>query len=1115
MTQPLPWEKNTAAPVPPAPEPVPLDAYTAPAAPEPELVPLDIYDAPAPTPKPAKPLVDIDSLNPAQREAVLTTEGPLLVLAGAGSGKTRVLTFRIAHMLGDLGVKPWQILAITFTNKAAAEMRERLAALIPSGTRGMWVCTFHAMCVRMLREDADLLGYTGQFTIYDDDDSKRMVRDIMQALGIEQKQFPINMIRSKISSAKNAMIGPEDMLKSDDSPNDKKAAQVYLELERRLRAANAMDFDDLLVRTLELLRTRPEVLDKYQERFRYISVDEYQDTNHVQYEIANLLAAKYQNLMVVGDDDQSIYSWRGADITNILDFEKDFKDCKTVKLEQNYRSTGHILSAANAVVRHNSQRKDKRLFTAEGDGEKIQAFQASDERDEGRWIAGEIEKLHAKGTSYDDIAVFYRTNAQSRILEDMFLRAGVPYKIVGGTRFFDRAEIRDVMAYLKMIVNPADEMSVKRVINTPRRGIGSTSIQKIEQLARDNRCSFFQACEIACAETGMFSAKVRNGLSSFVALVREGRRMDGELKDVVEMIVDKTGLLQAFRAEGTMESESRAENIQEFLGVAAEFEETHEDIEGTLESLEELRAAGVADVPAGAEPEPVVVSAPAPEPGPSAPASSFEALVGARDAAGSDPLDSLAAPALSPQDALAAAIAGNAYAAPTEMSAGAVHADEIERTYGPLTCKALPALMEWLALRSDLDSLAGETHAITMMTIHSAKGLEFPAVFVAGMEEGIFPHVHDFGGSDDPGKLEEERRLAYVAITRARKRLFLTYAATRRTYGSTSANPRSRFLNEIPFEDIEFSGIGSAGFEGTGWEKRGDRHGTFGSGIGSDMYGGKVFGSHTRSTGGSGSRGGSSFDDFFGGSSYGTERHRGVSPDAGRVASTFGSGAPRAKKPSSKVSPTVERKVDRASASQDFAAGDTVSHKTFGTGTVISVTGDMIDAVRGNVLAIGQLALNGVLIVLELVAHGRSVLFNVVLQLVKRARAIAVLVRLSTGKENLEHHVVNALGRLPARITHRHAICLLFFFTPQQTLLGLGHGRLLQLDHTVVGELHERGDICLIGYLVPAHEGRKHGGMVGRRHIAEIFVLEKRLGLAAAQLEHNDCAGKGHRCDNT
>ena len=922
MTQPLPWEKNAAVPMPPAPEPVPLDAYTAPAAPEPELVPLDIYDAPAPAPKPVKPLVDIDSLNPAQREAVLTTEGPLLVLAGAGSGKTRVLTFRIAHMLGDLGVKPWQVLAITFTNKAAAEMRERLTALIPSGTRGMWVCTFHAMCVRMLREDADLLGYTGQFTIYDDDDSKRMVRDIMQALGIEQKQFPINMIRSKISSAKNAMIGPEDMLKSADSPNDKKAAQVYLELERRLRAANAMDFDDLLVRTLELLRTRPEVLDKYQERFRYISVDEYQDTNHVQYEIANLLAAKYQNLMVVGDDDQSIYSWRGADITNILDFEQDFKNCKTVKLEQNYRSTGHILNAANAVVRHNSQRKDKRLFTAEGDGEKIQAFQASDERDEGRWIAGEIEKLHAKGTSYDDIAVFYRTNAQSRILEDMFLRAGVPYKIVGGTRFFDRAEIRDVMAYLKMIVNPADEMSVKRVINTPRRGIGSTSIQKIEQLARDNRCSFFQACEIACAETGMFSAKVRNGLSSFVSLVREGRRMDGELKDVVEMIVDKTGLLQAFRAEGTMESESRAENIQEFLGVAAEFEETHEDIEGTLESLEELRAAGVADVPAGAEPEPVVVSVSAPEPGPSVPASSFEALVGARDAAGSNPLDGLAAPALSPQDALAAAIAGNAYAAPTELSAGAVHAGEVERTYGPLTCKALPALMEWLALRSDLDSLAGETHAITMMTIHSAKGLEFPMVFVTGMEEGIFPHT-TFGDSD-PAKLEEERRLAYVAITRARKKLYLTHAATRRTYGSVQTNPPSRFLQEIPEADCTRVGVGSMGFSGIHNAKRGDRHGTFGSGT--EAYGGHVFGQRTRSTGGA-------------------PRSASASAAAGAFGSRRASGlppiAPHARKASDVAAPAAAPRA--AAASDGFAKGDHVAHKTFGPGVVIGVSGDTIE----------------------------------------------------------------------------------------------------------------------------------------------------------------------------
>lgn len=937
--QPDLWGMQAAAAA-PEPDYVPLEAYGVVAVPESapvdyvpaDYVPVDV-PASAPIPvsapaAPARPLVDIDSLNPAQREAVLTTEGPLLVLAGAGSGKTRVLTFRIARMIGDLGIRPWQILAITFTNKAAAEMRERLAAMLPDGgMRGMWVCTFHAMCVRILREDADLLGYTGQFTIYDDDDSRRMVREIMTQLGIEQKQYPINMIRSKISTAKNAMIGPEEFIEKASSPQEQKAGQVYLELERRLRAANAMDFDDLLVRTLELLRTRPEVLEKYQERFRYISVDEYQDTNHVQYEIANLLAAKYQNLMVVGDDDQSIYSWRGADISNILDFEKDFKQAKVVKLEQNYRSTGHILAAANAVVRNNSQRKDKRLFTDLGDGEKIQSYQASDERDEGRWIASEIEKLHVGGMSYDDMAVFYRTNAQSRILEDMFLRAGVPYKIVGGTRFFDRAEIRDVMAYLKMIVNPADEMSVKRVINTPRRGIGSTSISKIEDLARTNRCSFFQACEIATAETGMFSAKVRNALGDFVSLVREGRRMDGELKDVVEMIVDKSGLIQAFRAEATMEAESRAENIQEFLGVAAEFEETHEDTEGTLESLEELRAAGVAGVPeAGA-----VGGA-----GGSAGALGAVGATGASAAAGAGTSMQLDDATASAAGALAGALANPSTAPASAPNAAAIAATEVERMYGPLACKALPALLEWLALRSDLDALAGETHAITMMTVHSAKGLEFPAVFVAGMEEGIFPHVAGWT-DDDPAKLEEERRLAYVAITRARKRLFLTYAATRRTYGSTQANPRSRFVNEIPSEHIEFSGIGSSGFEGTGWEKRGDRRGTFGSGKGSDMYGGRVFGSYTRST-------------------PGTQRRTAISPDAGRVGavgagaeassasrkpSTFGSGAPRPKKAS--VSATVERKRDATAAATSFAAGDRVSHKTFGPGTVISAAGDMIE----------------------------------------------------------------------------------------------------------------------------------------------------------------------------
>ncbi len=928
----MPWENNAhaaAAAAGQAPQPqmpqqpaMPLAWDTPASASAPAPAPAARPEAAAPRPAwqpPTFPPLDLEGLNPAQREAVETTEGPLLVLAGAGSGKTRVLTYRIAHIVRDLDVRPWRILAITFTNKAAAEMRERLQALLPGGTRGMWVCTFHAMCVRILREDADLLGYTGQFTIYDDDDSRRMVRDIMSALGIEQKQFPVNMIRSRISSAKNAMIGPDEFQRMASTPPEQKAAQVYQELERRLRAANAMDFDDLLVRALELLRTRPEVLEKYQDRFRYISVDEYQDTNHVQYEIANLLAAKHQNLMVVGDDDQSIYSWRGADISNILDFEKDFPAARVVKLEQNYRSTGHILAAANAVVANNSRRKEKRLFTAAGDGEKIQAYQASDERDEGRWIAAEIEKLvRAKRCTYDDVAVFYRTNAQSRILEDMFLRAGVPYKIVGGTRFFDRAEIRDVMAYLKMVVNPADEMSVKRVVNTPRRGIGSTSIAKIEGLAAQYRVSFFQACEMATAETGLFSAKVRNALADFTQIVREGRRLDGELKDVVDRIVEMSGLIRSLKAEGTPEAEGRVENIQEFLGVAAEFEESHEDIEGTLESLEELREAGIADLPA-------------PPLGTGTNGGSENAGEGAE--AGDLPLVPV------PND-----------------SAGGF--DPVEAAYGPLACAALPALMEWLALRSDLDALAGQTQAITMMTVHSAKGLEFPVVFVAGLEEGIFPHIAGF--ADDPEKLEEERRLAYVAITRARKRLFLTYAATRRTYGSTQANPRSRFVNEIPEEHIEFSGIGSAGFEGTGWEKRGDRRGTFGSGLGSDMYGGHVFGSHTRSTGGFAS--GSTF-----GGSGGVRRHGGpVSAEAGGGAvrgrgaassegvRTFGAGSAR-RAVGGRMSAAealgmaggghaVERRrADPARAAETFSAGDAVRHKTFGLGEVLSVSGDMIE----------------------------------------------------------------------------------------------------------------------------------------------------------------------------
>ncbi|MGI6230384.1 MAG: ATP-dependent helicase [Tractidigestivibacter sp.] len=773
-------------------------------------------------------IIDLNGLNPAQRDAVLCTRGPLLVLAGAGSGKTRVLTYRIAHMIADEGVAPWQVLAITFTNKAAAEMRDRLGQLLPGGTRGMWVCTFHAMCVRMLRDDPELVGYKPNFSIYDEDDQKRLVNSIMNDLDIDPKQFPPRSIRARISSAKNAMVGPDE-LSSSSSPLDQKAAKVYRELQIRLARANAMDFDDLLIKAYELLYKNPQVLNAYQERFKQISVDEYQDTNAVQYAITNLLASKYRNLMVVGDDDQSIYSWRGADIKNILSFEKDYPDAHVVKLEQNYRSTGHILSAANAVVANNSHRKPKRLFTDAGDGEKIRVFQASDERDEGRWIGAEIEKLHDKGTSYDDIAVFYRTNAQSRILEDMFLRAGVPYKIVGGTRFFDRAEIRDVMAYLKLVVNPNDDVSAMRVVNTPRRGIGSTSIAKISSFARQHGLSFFEACESCIGEEGLLTPRVRRGLGDFVGAIEAGRHFSGDLSKVVEMVIEKTGLIKALEAEQTVEADSRIDNIKEFYSVAAEFDETHDDTVEALESMDQLRAAGVASDGQPAS-QPAAATAPA--------------------------------------------------------------ANDLP----PVAAEKLPAFLEWLALRSDLDSLAGSSSAVTLMTIHSAKGLEFPVVFVSGMEEGVFPHLTS---SDDPGHLEEERRLAYVAITRARRRLYLTYATTRHMFGSVQSYPRSRFLEEIPSTDVELVGVGSSGFGGVGWEKRGDRHGTFGSGRGSEVYGGHVFGSHTRSTGGS------------------------AAPAA----------RPRTQAP----------KRDAAKAAETFAPGDRISHKTFGPGVVIAAKGDTIE----------------------------------------------------------------------------------------------------------------------------------------------------------------------------
>ena len=793
---------------------------------------------------------------------MLTTEGPLLVLAGAGSGKTRVLTYRIANLIEN-GVAPWEILAITFTNKAAAEMRERLGGLVGPRSRGMWVSTFHSMCVRILRADAERLGFTRNFTIYDTDDLKRLYKEIMAELDIDPKRFPVNALMNRISQAKNELIVPGNFAQQAIDPVGKVAARVYEKLQQRLKAANAFDFDDLLLYAYLLLKNHEDVLSAYQQRFRYIMVDEYQDTNHAQYEITMLLAAAHKNIMVVGDDDQSIYSWRGADLRNILEFESDFPQAHVVKLEQNYRSVGNILAAANAVIANNQHRKSKKLFTASEDGEKINVYMATDERDEGRWIAGEIERRHSDGMSYDDIAVFYRTNAQSRMLEDMMLRAGVPYRIVGGTRFFDRAEIRDVMAYLTLVVNGADDLAAKRVINVPRRGIGKTTIERIDQFARDLNLPFLDACELAVVDPDI-RPNTQRAVADFIGLVKMARTYSGDLRKVIEMIIEQSGIIGSLEAENTDEARSRIENIKEFLGVVDEFVETHD----------------AADESDGAA-------------SPSTESSrDFESL--RSEVRGALEIPRISGTGETLDDSLHQLADEVFFAAPTLGSP-----DEPVRV---LRGDSLADFIEWVRLRTDLDTVTDDGHAVTMMTVHSSKGLEFDCVFVAGMEETLFPHMNSVG---DAASVEEERRLAYVAITRARKRLYLTCAQQRQIFGQTSANPTSRFIQEIPSELRKTSGLGSSGFSGTGWEKRGSRRGIAGSGT--EAGEGRVFGRSSAS-----------------GSAGRTDRERAGRSSAGR---------------SGYVNPNAGKK---SAAKATFAVGDTVDHKTFGKGKVLKVDGDTL-----------------------------------------------------------------------------------------------------------------------------------------------------------------------------
>ena len=639
-----------------------------------------------------------DKLNEPQREAVYHTDGPLLILAGAGSGKTRVLTHRIAYLIGERGVNPWNILAITFTNKAAEEMRQRVDKLVGFGAESVWVSTFHSACVRILRRFIDRLGYENHFTIYDTDDQKTLIKEVCRKVDVDTKVFKERSLLSAISSAKNEMILPDEFeLNAGGDFAKMKIAKVYREYEAQMRANNALDFDDLLVKTVQLLQTQPDVLESYQERFRYIMVDEYQDTNTVQFQLVSLLAGKYKNLCVVGDDDQSIYKFRGANIRNILDFEHEFPDAKVIKLEQNYRSTGNILNAANSVIANNRGRKEKSLWTENGEGELIRLRQFDTAFDEADFIGEDIKSAVRQGGSYNDSAVLYRTNAQSRLLEEKFIAMNIPYKIVGGVNFYARREIKDLLAYLKTIDNGRDDVAVRRIINVPKRGIGLTTINRIQESATERGIGFYEALLAPGLIAGVGRSATK--LDSFAALIEYFKTLAEEMNitDLLQEVIEKTGYVESLENEDKEEAKTRKENIDELISKAATYEESCQD-----------------------------------------------------------------------KDEKA----------------------------------TLSGFLEEVALVADIDSLDEDQEYVVLMTLHSAKGLEFSRVYLAGMEDGLFPGYMSINAGDRE-ELEEERRLCYVGITRAEQELTLTSARRRMVHGETQYNPMSRFVKEIPRELLD------------------------------------------------------------------------------------------------------------------------------------------------------------------------------------------------------------------------------------------------------------------------------------------------------------------------
>ncbi|XID90899.1 DNA helicase PcrA [Paenibacillaceae bacterium WGS1546] len=754
----------------------------------------------------------INRLNPRQKEAAVTTEGPLLIMAGAGSGKTRVLTHRVAYIISKRLAAPWSILAITFTNKAAREMQERVSKLVGPSGRDIWVSTFHSMCVRILRKDIERIGFGSNFSILDSTDQLSVIRNVMKDNNIDVKKFEPKAVQAAIGAAKNELLTPARYEQRQGDYFESIVAKVYGQYQRRLKANNSLDFDDLLLHTIQLFKDAPEVLDFYQNKFKYIHVDEYQDTNKAQYTLCKMLADKHRNICVVGDSDQSIYRWRGADIRNILNFEADYPDARSILLEQNYRSTSNILDAANAVIQNNMGRKAKKLWTDRAGGDKITVYQGDSEHEEGYFVAGEIRKNRQDGYRYGDHAILYRTNAQSRVVEEILIKSEIPYQIVGGIKFYDRKEIKDILSYLRLISNPDDDNSLLRIVNVPKRGLGDTTMAKVQEEANRKGVSILGLLNESDGLLGDglyhldIQGRAKNALAGFRDLIRNLRAMTEYLSvtELTEKLLEMSEYRLELQRENTLEAKSRLENIEEFLSVTQEFEKRNED-------------------------------------------------------------------------------------------------------------KSLLSFLTELALVADIDSMDDEedaNDAVVLMTMHSAKGLEFPVVFIVGMEEGIFPGSRSLMDNEE---MEEERRLAYVGITRAEKKLYLSCARMRLLYGRTNANPPSRFLGEIPPELKE-------AVEPAGGARPGS-YGGFASRLGGTGYG-------SRGSYGTGSGGGGGYPPSgFGARPTVSPANYGSSPSGGF-----------ALRPQT---PSAAKPVGDGMA---IVAGDKVQHAKWGVGTVVSVKGSGNDA---------------------------------------------------------------------------------------------------------------------------------------------------------------------------